>query len=358
MSANQLYQIWHSRISQLRSDERLTRLRNMAWLVTGIFLSRSVHLSQVAGKIPSATDLPSGARRLSRFLDNPAVRVREWYESTARDWLEYLGRTTREIRLIADGTKIGFGHQLLIIAIAYRRRAIPIAWTWVTAPKGHSSGYKQCALLGYVHGLLPAGVPVTLVGDSEFGAVEVIRQLKLWRWHYVLRQKANNQIKLPGFDWQNFGAVITQPSESLWLGQGLLTQQHAEPTNLLAHWAVGEDEAWLLATDLPDGTTTRQAYARRMWIEEMLGDLKSNGFDLESTHLQHIARLSRLTLAVVLLYTWLVEIGAKIIKNGLRRWVDRADRRDLSIFQIGFRSVDRRLTNALSIAFQCTMGLE
>ena len=83
---------------------------------------------------------------------------------------------------------------------------------------------------------------------------------------------------------------------------------------------------------------------------------KEPGFDLESTHLQHIARLSRLTLAVALLYSWLVEVGAKIIKNGLRHWVDRADRRDLSIFQIGFRSIDRRLTNALPINFQCSIG--
>ena len=36
-----------------------------------------------------------------------------------------------KIRLIVDGSKVGFGHQLLLLAIAYRRRAIPLAWTWV-----------------------------------------------------------------------------------------------------------------------------------------------------------------------------------------------------------------------------------
>lgn len=356
MSINQLYDTWFTRIAQLRNNERLTRARNMAWLIVGIFLSRAVHLSRVAGKIRSNVDLPSAVRRLSRFLDNPSVRVREWYAPIARDWLDYIGRTTKEIRLIADGTKIGFGHQLLMIAVCYRHRAIPIAWTWINAPRGHSSGYKQCALLNYVRGLLPANIPVVLVGDSEFGAIEVIRQLKIWHWHYVLRQKANNQIQMPGRDWQNFGSVLSKPGESLWLGPCLLTRQQAYATNLLAHWALGEKEPWLLATDWVDRTRTLQAYARRMWIEEMFGDLKRNGFDLESTHLQHIARLSRLTLAVALLYTWLVEVGAKIIKNGLRHWVDRADRRDLSIFQIGFRSIDRRLTNTLPIKFRCSMG--
>jgi hypothetical protein len=356
MSVNQLYLTWQSRISQLRADERITRTRNMAWLIVGIFLSRAVHLSRVAGKIPSRADLLSAVRRLSRFLDNPSIRVREWYAPIARDWLDYIGRTTKEIRLIADGTKIGFGHQLLMIAVCYRHRAIPIAWTWVNAPRGHSSGYKQCALLNYVRGLLPKSIPVVVVGDSEFGAIEVIRQVKTWHWHYVLRQKANNQIRRSGRDWQNFGAVLGKPGESLWLGRCLLTRQQAYATNLLAHWALGEKEPWLLATDLGDRALTLQTYARRMGIEEMFGDLKRNGFDLESTHLQHIARLSRLTLAVALLYTWLVEVGVKIIKNGLRHWVDRADRRDLSIFQIGFRSIDRRLTNALSFKFECSVG--
>ena len=88
----------------------------------------------------------------------------------------------------------------------------------------------------------------------------------------------------------------------------------------------------------------------------MFGDFKKHGFDLESTHLRHYARLSRLTLAVALLYTWLIDLGRKVIKNGLRHWVDRAERRDLSIFQIGLRFLDWRLTHGLSIAFHCSMG--
>ena len=45
------------------------------------------HLSKIAGKIPGRAKLVSATRRLSRFLDNPAIRVREWYEPIARQWL-------------------------------------------------------------------------------------------------------------------------------------------------------------------------------------------------------------------------------------------------------------------------------
>jgi hypothetical protein len=63
--------------------------------------------------------------------------------------------------------------------------------------------------------------------------------------------------------------------------------------------------------------------------------------------LRHFDRLSRLTLAVALIYVWLISIGTRTIRNGQRHSVDRADRRDLSIFQIGLRFIERCLTNAL-----------
>jgi len=352
MSINHLYHTWFDRIEQLRPGERVTRLRNLAWLLVGICRGKSVHLSKVALKIPGDANTLSITRRLSRFLNNPAIRVREWYEPVARDVLQAMAGTVGEVRLIADGTKVGFGHQLLMVAVAFRRRAIPIAWTWVRKSRGHSSAAKQLALLAYVRQLIPAKTLVLLVGDSEFGAVGVIQQLETWKWWYVLRQKANHQVKLGESDWHRFGNLVDKPGQSNWLGRGLLTFKHAHPTNLLAHWKKGENEPWLLATNLLSRRETLGAYRRRMWIEEMFGDMKGNGFDLERTHLRHFLRLSRLTLAVALLYVWLISTGSRVIKNGQRRLVDRADRRDLSIFQIGLRSVERRLTNALPVSIR------
>jgi len=269
MSINHLYHTWLNRITQMYPEERITRLRNLVWLVVGIYHSKSVHLSKIAMKIPGNVNLLSIVRRLSRFLDNPAIRVREWYEPIARDLLQSMANTVGEIRLIADGTKVGFGHQLLMIAIAFRGRALPIAWTWVRKPKGHSSAVKQLALLAYVRRLLPANTPVSLVGDSEFGAVAVIRQLEVWGWWYVLRQKANHQVKLSDeSDWQSFGNLVRKPDQSIWVGCGLLTFKYAYPTNLLAHWKRGEKEPWLLATNLPSRQAALRAYRRRMWIEE------------------------------------------------------------------------------------------
>src|SRR5690348_1794965 len=119
MSFNQTHHTWVGRILQWRPQERITRVRNLAALLTGIFESKSVQLSKVALKVPSTAQLLSVTRRLSRFLDNPAVRVREWYAPVARDVLRAAAQTVGEIRLITDGTHIGNGHQLLMVTLAY-----------------------------------------------------------------------------------------------------------------------------------------------------------------------------------------------------------------------------------------------
>jgi len=92
-------------------------------------------------------------------------------------------------------------------------------------------------------------------------------------------------------------------------------------------------------------------------IEEMFADFKKHGFDLESTMLHHFLRLSRLTLAVALLYVWLISVGARSIREGLRQLVDRVDRRDLSIFQIGLRMMDRKLANDLPFSVPLVSNL-
>lgn len=352
MPVNELYHTWKKRIKQLWSHLRVTQQRNLAWLLAGIYQSRSVHLSEIAEEIPGRAKSPSQTRRMSRFLANRAIRVRKLYQPIAKRLLAAAAKMG-EIRLIVDATKVGFGHQLLIVSLAYRKRALPIVWTWVRGRVGHSSSFKQLALLAYVYRLLPEGARVLLVGDCEFGAVEVLRHLDRWQWWYVLRQPASHLLDLTVHGhWQRFGDVLDEPGQSKWLGRGFLTREHAYPVNLLAHWQAGEKEPWLLATNLPSRRETLRAYRRRPWIEEMFGDMKKHGFDLESTHLRHFLRLSRLTLAVALLYVWLVAYGARAIKNGQRHLVDRKDRRDRCIFQIGRRLIKRRLKNSLSISIR------
>jgi hypothetical protein len=311
----------------------------------GIYLSRKVHLSAIANKLPGSAKLYSTIQRLRRLLQSK-IRVRKWYGPIGESLLKSQGQHG-QIRLIVDGTKVSFHHQLLMVAIAFRRRSIPIVWTWVKNKRGHSSAIKQLALLSYVHKLVPNNVSVSVVGDCEFGSVPVMRQLDRWQWRYVLRQKGSTLVdRTLHNDWNRFDTLIDRPGRRVWIGWAHLTKEHVYRTRLLAYWKRKEKGPWLLATNYSSIDQALRAYRCRMWIEEMFGDLKGHGFDLERSHLRHFLRLSRLTLAVVLLYVWLIAFGSRVIKNSQRALVDRVDRRDFSIFRVGCNMIERLLTNS------------
>jgi hypothetical protein len=67
MPINTLYHTWFQRIRELRPGQCITQVRNFVWLMVGIFQSRSVCLSRIAGKMPGPTKLLSMTSRLSRL---------------------------------------------------------------------------------------------------------------------------------------------------------------------------------------------------------------------------------------------------------------------------------------------------
>jgi hypothetical protein len=343
MTTLKLYGIWERLLAQWLTDACATRRTNLTWLIVGLYLSGKVQTSAIVQKWPIAVQVSSLTRRLSRFLDNGAVRPAIVMRPVAR---RLLARAAQQpLTMIVDASKIGAGHQLVLVGLAYKQRALPLAWTWVPYAKGAVATDTQLALFKRVHGRLPADAQVILVGDAGFSSVSVLRQLEAWGWQYVLRQKGSSRLQRPGItDWERLDRLLTAAGQQVWLSAVRFTAQWPHPTQVLAVWQVGYERPWLLTTNLTEARLARQAYARRMWIEEMFGDWKDHGWEIESTHLRHPDRLSRLVLALAWLYIWLVLWGADLIRAGHRAWVDRHDRRDLRRFRIGLDTLHRCFT--------------
>lgn len=344
----QLYTKWMNVIEKLLPDEPETRRTNFVQMLVGIYASRSVHLSEIAKRMVSSAKRESLVVRLSRFLDNAGVEVEGWYEPLARGMVESLVRSGAMIRLIIDGSKITGRHQLLMVSVAYRRRAIPLVWSWLEYKKGHSDTKKQLKLLERARRLLTGHKEISLVGDSEFGNPLLLSELESWGWLYALKQNPKDYFQARGGEWRKLKGAVLE-GQSIDYGLVKLTKKHAFPTRLIAHWEAGHKDPWLLATNYLDKQSTLRAYQLRMWVEELFADCKGSGFDIEKTRLRSTAKLDRLMLVVAVLYLWLVAFGSKIIKQGLRHLVDRKSRRDLSIFRIGYDSVIRRVTNDQSL---------
>jgi hypothetical protein len=271
MPINETYRTWIQRICELRPKQRKTQVQNFVWLLAGIFHSRSVSLSKIAGKVISTAKNVSTVRRLSRFLASSAVDVRSGYRSTAKNWLVAQAQQVGEIRLIVDGTKIGFGYQLLMVSLAYRHRAVPIAWTWIRHVRGTAvlQNRLSCEKPDSTKNARFSGWRQRIWLDCSLAAATTVALIP------CSASKGNTGLWLDERSgWQRLDSFVQHAGQSVWCPNGSLTQSGIFPVSVLIHWQIGEKEPWCLATNLPDAALTLRYYRRRVWIEEMFADFK------------------------------------------------------------------------------------
>jgi hypothetical protein len=348
-------QTYHKVLQQLRQwlpDERITRLRNMALLILGLQLSGAIHLSLITRKWPMPGKDPSLSNRLRRFLNNKHVSVPEWYRPLAVQLVQRF--KGQEIRLVIDCTKVGFSYRLLSIGIAYKRRTLPLAWSVHKGKKGHVKVHQQLKLFKYVFTLLPRRARVWVMGDAGFESVHLLRWLRQQGWSFVIRQNGRTQVRWSGQDWIKLNQLELRPGQTRTMGWVRLTAFHDVGWFFLVlHWKVGEDEPWYLLSNQADCRLLIRRYKIRMWIEEMYGDMKGHGFDLEATHLDDVDRIARLVLGVCFTFVWFITLGSWVVKRGFRHLIDHRSRRDKSYFRLGWDWLERclRLDQPLPLHF-------
>lgn len=331
----QLYHKMKRQLCQWLPGERITRIQNMALFLTGLYSSGQAHLSKIVRKWPVRGKLPSLTNRLWRFLNNPRIDVMSWYAPVAEEIVRHL--PVGRIILVIDTTKVGFYHRVMTIGVAFKKRTLPLAWSVRWGRKGHTNVDEQLALFRNVAKILPKNTQIWVVGDTEFQSVRLLRWFRHHNWHFVIRQQGKNKVCWHQQSWIKINALSLEQGQTRVMGWVRLTIEHNHGWYwLLLHWETGEDEPWYLVSDQPGKTTLLKIYRYRMWIEEMYGDMKGHGFDLEATHLKHADRISRLFLGICIVFVWLITLGSWVVKRGFRHLVDHKSRRDKSYFRIGW----------------------
>jgi hypothetical protein len=339
----QLYHKMKRQLCQWLPKERVTRIENMTLLTIGLYLSGQVHLSKIVRKWPLPGKQPSLTNRLWRFLNNPHLVVWDWYRPVVAEIMERV--PSGPLYLIIDSTKVGFDYRLVTIGLAFKKRTLPLIWHVRRGRKGHTTVVEQVQLLQQLYSLMPRDREIWVIADTEFQGVELLRWLRRQGWHFVIRQQGKNKVAWAGQASTKINALPLMEGQTQVIAWVRLTAKHDVGWFwLVLHWKNGEDEPWYLVCDR---SLTPQAmlriYRKRMWVEEMYGDLKGHGFNLETTHLKCAQRIARLFLAVSIVFVWLICLGSWVVKCGYRHYVDHRSRRDKSYFRIGWDWVERCL---------------
>lgn len=339
------YNAIKTKLRQLLPDawaECESRMINLSLLVSAIPKAKDLTQSALAAEMPLPAQETSLIQRQRRWTKNEQVNERALYQPIIKPFLQAKSRAT--VPLIVDTTDAGRNCHLLTVAVGYQRRALPVVWQAGEGSRGHTDGHIQVDLLRYTADLLPAEADVIVLGDGEFGHVQLLNWLQSnTGWSFCLRVASDTYI-LYEEEWQRLDSFQVCSGETIWLPHVFLTRKAAlGPVNIWLRWDNKHQRLLPIVTnlDLPEEVT--YWYSQRAWIEPLFGDIKGHGFDLQTSRLHHPQRLNRLMLAVALAYLWMCFLGATAIMFGRAKFVDRTDRRDRSVFTIGRLWLNRLL---------------
>ncbi|MGQ9889595.1 MAG: IS4 family transposase [Aggregatilineales bacterium] len=270
------------------------------------------------------------------------------YDPVAREVVQKL--RCRCLRIQLDRAQIKRRqNNVLMLSVFYRKRAIPLAWICLLH-RGNSQYSHWVELLDYLASLLEANMSVIILADREFGSVDRLRYVVKKGWCYAIRRKGNVECYDPAwgqpFDWLTVDALAPAVGTHYALTDIKITKSRLYPIHLACAWALGSDEPWFIATNLPQPIHALKEYRRRFGCEELFSDLKKRGFNWEDSLIREPARFSRLILALALLTVFLLALGRQVRLQGADLEITSpSHRRRLSLFQTARRWLQRQLAH-------------
>jgi hypothetical protein len=350
VNSNQALYIWSRDFLQnIYADKNIEPIyiKTLAMLITGMLLGPHVQLFAIAMCVPLMIKLPSLVRRFERFVADEQVEVEKYFEPFVRAMLISLGNETAY--LLIDCTQAGPKCRTLFIGLAYHHTVLPLVWKTLKGKKGHVKGQFQKELLDQIFHRFQHCRRVIVLGDAEFSNEPVINCLKPKNWGFVFHFQSNYRIQLePNGPWlaaqSIYEAAGLKPGQVKHWQIVAFTEAHQIPNlTMTVHWEQGCEEPLCLISNLTPAEHPHLIYDKRYWVETLFGNCKSRGFQLARTHMTTPEHLDRLILGLAIATCLALGLGTHLIVINQADQVDRADRRDLSLFQLGWRWLYRLL---------------
>lgn len=352
-SSDQLYTKVIKQLEQFHPHLHRGRLANWVWIIVGLIQAQSVQLSLIANHIPDTTDVVARIAKVRRWLKNPRIETQALYEPIIRHVLAQWAN--REVTIILDGCFVyGDRLQMQRLSLSHCFRALPLAWV-VISSKGLVTLDVCAAMLDHTAKLLRRMRRVTFLADRGYRSRDWARKCRELEWDYIIRIANNTTLTFRDGRTTTPEALALKPGECRYLNQVRLTLEADWACNLAICWtratAKCPAELCVVMTNLhADGWVLRH-YLKRMHIEESFRDDKSGGFNLDGSRLTDPKRLDALLLALAIAILWVYELGEKVLTDKQRRTIDPGYKRQLSVFQLGWRQLHRAISCDLPLAF-------
>ena len=313
-------------------------------LVIGVLLSGTVVLRQVATTL---TDVQGGTvqaasheRRLRRTVHDSHLQAVPTYGRVIRRILRRL-KPGSSVRVIIDES----GHRdvvrVLVVALWYRGRAVPLTWVLWPAQQPHDQGYwiDCAALLDQVAEILPAGVRITVIGDRAFGCPAFTDLVTARGWDYLVRVQGQTRLRTPDGTETPLRELLTGAGQRQCLRGQVFKKQGWRHASVVAYWRTTCRDPLLLVSSLPAQWNLVNEYRLRSAIEALFRDWKTSGWQWESSQVRNVAHQDVLVLILALTTVMTLCLGDEAAQEILAQPAQQGQRRPWfardSLFRLG-----------------------
>jgi hypothetical protein len=288
---------------------------------------RQVSLERLATLFAQPIQFESRRRNLQRFLISPQLNAKALWFPLVKHWLKQHFHRGKRLLIVIDRTQWQH-HNLLMVSVVYRKRAIPLYWQLLDK-QGQSALSEQQVVLRPVFALLRQ-YRLVVLGDREFHSVALAAWLRQQHVNFVLRLPKSTTVQLtPDSPFERLDELPQFPGIAIHEVQVQVTQQQGFGRfNLVTRWrrvyrGKKANQVWYLLTDLEHLEDALTCYAKRFSIEPMFRDFKSGGYNLENCQLKG-TRFLAIVLLIAMAYTVTTQQGKQIRHQRVEYYVGRS----------------------------------
>src|SRR5215213_3539782 len=317
MGPQGVWQAWEAEVSRVLSSLGVRQRRVLALFSLGVALAKHCGLARVAAVVAGR------GQTLWLALDET-----------------HQGRTE-------TGARLG----MLALRLVYRERAIPLAWVCYRPGEAEAPFPVLIGrLIAEVDALVPPDTRVVLMTDRGLSWPSLLDRCRAVGRSFLCRVQGSTRVET---DDGTIGPIRDRAPRpgTRWQGRGrAFLKAGWRAVNVVAVWRRGDDQPWLLVTDLAPTWVRCAQYRHRMDEELSFRDDKSSGFEWDASRVRDPAHMDRLLLVLQLAACFVLAQGAFVLHHGFRTVLERPDRRTLSLFSLGLRWLDRARSHFVPLA--------
>jgi hypothetical protein len=295
-----------NRVLAVHFNQKKTVLNFLANFISALLIVRSVNWVEIAQAMEGKEKPESKYKKIQRYFRALVLPEKMWV-----DWvLSYFPQD--KYRLSLDRTNWQIGKKkinYLVLAVVLEHSSIPIYWKLL--PKKGNSNFRERIemidkFLAYpgIHRL------AYLTADREFACCEVLQYMLSRNLRFCFRIRNNSLIGT-----QRASERGIQAKEYLkkmaWKQVRLLKTAYIWGFPVSIALRREKKDSVVLITNFEVHQAMKN-YRKRWTIEQLFQNLKSRGFNLETTHVTNLERLSLLLGILTLAYTICYATGSRI----------------------------------------------